>query len=97
MAEEKPLTLSELAKYNQDVLFPFMKENFVTKKEFESFMEIAATKDEMKEGFNKIDENFKKVFNQLKLMDDKLDDVSSVKHRVDYIETALNLPVLKNK
>lgn len=78
-------------------LIEAQKQVFVTKEEFEGLIDIVATKDEMKEGFNKIDENFKKVFNQLKLMDDKLDDVSSVKHRVDYIETALNLPVLKNK
>jgi hypothetical protein len=34
MAKEKPLTLEELAKYNQEIMFPFMKENFVNKKEF---------------------------------------------------------------
>lgn len=34
MSKEKSLTLGELAKYNQEVLFPFMKENFVNKKEF---------------------------------------------------------------
>ena len=37
MANEKQLTLEELAKYNQEVLFPFMKENFVAKKDFDEF------------------------------------------------------------
>jgi len=37
MAKEKQLTLEELAKYNQEVLFPFMKENFVAKKDFDEF------------------------------------------------------------
>lgn len=37
MAEEKPLTLEKLAKYNQEVLFPFMKENFAAKKDFDEF------------------------------------------------------------
>jgi len=37
MAKEKPLTLSELIKYNQEVVFPFMQENFAGKKDFEEF------------------------------------------------------------
>ena len=47
------------------------------------------------DGFNKVDENLKKVFNQFKIMDDKLDDVTSVKHRVDFIETTLNIQPIK--
>lgn len=45
---QKPLTLNELAKYNQDVLFPFMQENFATKKDLNSF------KDEMNEFKNEM-------------------------------------------
>lgn len=45
--KENPLTLNELAKYNKDILFPFMTENFVTKKEFESFVDIVATKEQL--------------------------------------------------
>ena len=45
--------------------------------------------------FEVIDEKFNKVFKVLKVMDDKLDDVGSVKHRVDYIETTLNIQPLK--
>lgn len=45
---QKPLTLNELAKYNQEVLFPFMQENFVTKKEFDDF------KDEYKVDFSNL-------------------------------------------
>jgi hypothetical protein len=34
---QKPLTLDSLASYNQDVLFPWLKENLVAKKEFTGF------------------------------------------------------------
>jgi len=53
--------------------------------------------DKVNKNFETVNENFKKVFNQLKIMDDKLDDVSSVKHHVDYIENILNIqPIKKN-
>jgi|GEM_PF-3568697 len=51
------------------------------------------------DGFNKVnekmDKNFKAVFDVLKVMDDKLDDVGSVKHRVDYIENILSIQPIK--
>ena len=47
-SNEKPLTLNELAKYNQEVLFPFMKENFATKKDVENLIDIVATKEELR-------------------------------------------------
>ena len=47
------------------------------------------------DGFNNVDEKFDKVFKTLEVMDDKLDDVSSVKHRVDSIENALSIPAIK--
>ncbi len=34
---QKPLTLEVLVKYNQDVLFPYMEETFVTKADFQDF------------------------------------------------------------
>ena len=39
MAEKKenPLTLKELAKYNQEVLFPYFHKTFVKKKDFDNF------------------------------------------------------------
>jgi len=37
MAKEKPLTLESLIKYNEEVLFPFMQENFIGKREFKEF------------------------------------------------------------
>lgn len=35
--KEKPLTLNGLIEYNKEVLFPFLKETFVGKKEFRKF------------------------------------------------------------
>lgn len=53
----------------------------------------------MTDGFNKVnekmDKNFKVVFEVLKKMDDKIDDVGSLKHRVDYIENVLNIQPIK--
>jgi len=49
---QKPLTLKELIEYNQEVLFPFLEEKFVTKREFNNF----------KREFN----NFKREFNDFK-------------------------------
>ena len=44
---QKPLTLKELIDYNQEVLFPFLEEKFVTKKEFNNFKkEFTDFKDE---------------------------------------------------
>ncbi len=45
--KEKPLTLDQLAKYNQEILFPYMEETFATKKEFDEFKnDMAGFKDE---------------------------------------------------
>lgn len=82
---EKPLTLRELAKYNQEVLFPFMKENFATKKDMENLIDIVATKDQLG-GFEK----------DVKYIKENLDEASKLGHRVEYIENVLNLPVKKN-
>lgn len=61
----------------------------------EKFNKVDENFKSVNENFKSVNENFKKVFNQLKTMDDKLDDVGSVKHRVDYIETILDLPAIK--
>lgn len=36
-SKQKPLTLEQLAEYNQEVLFPALEERIVTKREFSSF------------------------------------------------------------
>jgi len=49
--KERPLTLNQLAEYNQEVLFPFMKENFVGKKEFKKFKnDMTSFKDQALKG-----------------------------------------------
>ena len=50
--KEKPLTLDQLAKYNQEVFFPYMEERFATKKELTEFKS---------ESFNKQDEILAKL------------------------------------
>ena len=78
--------LAEIINKGFDGQMDYLKKNFETTDE--NFKKVD-------ENFKKVDENFKKVFNQLKTMDDKLDDVSSVKHRVDYIENTLNIQPIK--
>lgn len=41
-----PLTLKGLAEYNQEVLFPFLKESFILKKEFDDFKNKSLTNDD---------------------------------------------------
>lgn len=41
--KNNPLTLEGLSAYNQKVLFPFLDEHFVTKKEFRSFKDKTLT------------------------------------------------------
>jgi hypothetical protein len=53
--------------------------------------------DGVNKNFESVNDNFKKVFGVLKVMDDKLDDVGTVKHRVDYIEGVLNISALPAK
>lgn len=40
---QKPLTLSALAAYNQEVMFPWLQENLVTKTEFKDFKNTTVT------------------------------------------------------
>ncbi len=51
--------------------------------------------EKMDKKFETVNEKFGKVFKTLEAMDDKLDDMSSLKHRVDYIETTLNIQPIK--
>jgi trehalose-6-phosphate synthase len=67
------------------------KEAFVTKEEFENFIEIVATKEEVKSVDKKID----RVMDILVKMDGKLDEATGLKHRVEYIENILSVSVNK--
>jgi len=67
MAKEKvkkqeALTLAGLVKYNQDVLFPYLKETFVGKKEFNNF------KDEMTDFKNENMTNQDKILKKLDIL-----------------------------
>ncbi|MEK7562383.1 MAG: hypothetical protein AAB509_01745 [Patescibacteria group bacterium] len=85
--------LAEIINKGFDGQMDYLKKNFETTDE--NFKKVDENFKKVDENFKKVDENFKKVFNQLKTMDDKLDDVSSVKHRVDYIENTLNIQPIK--
>jgi len=70
-----------------------LKEVFVTKEEFEGFMETATTKDDI----TGIKGDINKIVNLLGKMDEKLDNVGNLNHRVEYIENTLNIQPLKTK
>lgn len=94
MAKEKPLTLSELAKYHKKTLAPFMKENFATKKEIECLIDIVATKDELHKAKNEILGEIKKRFNSV---DENLKGINKLEIRVVDIENVLNMPSIKKQ
>ena len=80
------------------------KEAFVAKEEFESFLEIVVTKDDIEEikeematkaDVKEVKGDINKIVNMLGKMDEKLDEVVGLKHRVEYIENTLNIPALK--
>lgn len=73
------------------------KEDFSTRKEIEHLIDIVATKADLEKFENKTDTNINKIINMLGKMDGKLDEVVGLKHRVEYIETTLNITALKNK
>ena len=53
--KQKPLTLGGLVEYNKDVLFPYLKETFVGKKDFADFKkEMTDFKNENLTGQDKI-------------------------------------------
>ena len=68
---QKPLTLKELIDYNQEVLFLFLEERFVTEKEFNNF----------KKEFN----NFKKEFTDFK--DETLSTDDKILKKLDILLT----------
>jgi len=79
-----------------------LKETFVTKEEFEGFMEITATKQDLerfatKEDLAKLSTKTDKIVDILGKMDEKLDEVVGLKHRVGYIENTLNIQPAKAK
>ena len=74
-------------------LIAAQKEVFVTKQEFESFMEIvatkeelAATKEEMKQGFDKVGKDIAEIKS---LLIDFGGKAVKLENRVDYIENVL--------
>jgi predicted RNA-binding protein YlqC (UPF0109 family) len=76
-------------------LIKAQKEVFVTKEEFESFIDIAVTKEDLQKFGTKTDANINKIVTMLGKMDDKLDTVVKLDKEVEYIKNALNLPALK--
>jgi hypothetical protein len=68
------------------------KEVFVTKEEFEGFMEIAATRDEMKQGFDKLGNDIKEVKS---LLIDFGTRTKTLEGEVDFIKNSLNIQPIK--
>ncbi|MCX6719817.1 MAG: hypothetical protein NTV36_01785 [Candidatus Staskawiczbacteria bacterium] len=73
-------------------LIAAQKEVFVTKEEFEGFMEIAATKDEMKQGFDKLGADIKEVKS---LLIDFGTRTKTLEGEVDFIKNSLNIQPIK--
>jgi len=67
---QKPLTLNELANYNQKVLFPLLEEKFLTKREFELFKKIDFS--ELKKDVNRLRDDFQNFKNQSLTNQDKM-------------------------
>ena len=72
MAEnnQNPLTLNELIKYNQEVLFPFMQETFVTKKDFE---ELKSNFDNLQKSVDAYAVKADKYFQEMVMLAHKVD------------------------
>jgi len=73
-------------------LIDAQKEIFVTKEEFEGFMEITATKDEMKQGFDKLGNDIKEVKS---LLIDFGTRTKTLVGEVDFIKNSLNIQPIK--
>ena len=67
---QKPLTLNELADYNQRVLFPLLEERFLTKKEFELFKKIDFS--ELKKDVDRLRDDLQNFKNQSLANQDKM-------------------------
>lgn len=81
-----------------------LKETFVTKDEFEGFMEIAATKDDIteirrematKDDIKGVKGDINKIAETLGKMGKKLDEVVQISKEVEYIRNTLGIPALK--
>ena len=73
-------------------LIDAQKEVFVTKEEFEGFMEITATKDEIKQGFDKLGNDIKEVKS---LLIDFGARTKTLEGEVDFIKNSLNIQPIK--
>lgn len=62
--KQPPLTLEVLVKYNQDVLFPYLHDNFSTKADIKNFV----TKDTFSEFRNETTNNFDSIFKKLDIL-----------------------------
>jgi len=78
-------------------LIDAQKEVFVTKEEFESFMEVAAKKEDLNEFDVKVNglatkEDVKGLNKQLSSISEDLKKNNKLETRVEYIENILNIP-----
>ena len=80
-------------------LISAQKEVFVTKEEFEAFVDVVSTKKDLENFVTKIDLNnvVEKMEKRFDKIDEKLDETIGLKHRVEYIENTLNIPAMKNQ
>jgi phage-related minor tail protein len=60
-----------------------------------NFESVNRNFESVNKNFESVNKNFEKVFGVLKVMDEKIDDLSSIKHRVEYIENVLNIQPIK--
>ena len=82
---QTPLTLEGLVSYNQEVLFPFLKDNFVSKKEFTGFKnEMSGFKSEMS-GFKNEMNGFKNEMSEFK--NETLSNFDSIEKKLDILLT----------
>lgn len=85
-----------------DAKFKGLDENFATKKDVENLIDIVATKEELNElrdevgGMKKEMQNLKtEMKSGFASINEKLDDVISLRHRVEFIENTLNIQPAK--
>jgi len=79
------------SKEHIDSRFNDLKENFATKTEIKHLIDIVVTKQDLEKLSTKTD----KIVAMLGKMDEKLDDTKDLKHRVEYIESTLNISAIK--
>ncbi|KKP32592.1 MAG: hypothetical protein A2312_04335 [Candidatus Staskawiczbacteria bacterium RIFOXYB2_FULL_32_9] len=86
-----------ISKITTDKLAIIVNKSFEsqTKLIVDGFDNINKNFESVNENFKAVNKNFEKVFGLLKVMDDKLEYVGSIKHRVDYIENVLNIQSIK--